>query len=80
MIWGLMPPAPVTNFTLSFKKIVNMCSWACGLEIVARKSKLGEESLEAMKDGGVDLMSAFWAPVKDQGGGKETSKVTTGKS
>lgn len=57
-----------------------MCSWACVLEIVARKSKLGEESLGAIKDGGIDLMRAFRAPIKDQGGGKETSKVTTGKS
>lgn len=57
-----------------------MCPWVCGLGIVARKLKLGKDSLGAVNDGGIDLMSAFWAPIKDQGGDKEASEETTGKS
>lgn len=59
---GLNTPVAVTNSRFSLKKIINMCPWVCGLGIVARKTKLGEEGFGAVSDGG---MSALWASVKN---------------
>lgn len=51
----LSAPGSVTNSRFSFKKIINMYPWVCGLERVARKTKVGEESFGAVNDGGIGL-------------------------
>lgn len=57
-----------------------MYPWVRGLGIVARKTQVGEEGFGAVSDGGNGLMRAFWTWVKDQRGGKKTSKEATGQS